>query len=65
MHYKNFLFWGNNKNMTYFLPDEAMNDHPVSDKVVITQLEVDNKSVEIGQKGERSGHSGERYSLYQ
>ena len=50
MHYKNFLFWGNNKNMTYFLPDEAMNDHPVSDKVVITQLEVDNKSVEIGQK---------------
>lgn len=50
MFYEGFLFWGNNKNITYFLPDEAMNDHPVSDKVVITQLEVDNKPVNIGQK---------------
>lgn len=50
MQYNDFLFWGNNKNMTYFLADEAMNDHPVSDKVVITQLEVDNKPVDIGQK---------------
>ena len=50
MLYGNYLFWGNNKNMTYFLPDQAMSDHPAPDKVVITQLEVDNKPVEIGQK---------------
>lgn len=50
MLYDDYLFWGNNKNITYFLPDDAMNDHPAPDKVVITQLEVDNKPVEIGQK---------------
>ena len=50
MFYKDFLFWGNNKNITYFLPNEAMNDHFIPGKVVITQLEVDNKPVEIGQK---------------
>lgn len=50
MLYDDYLFWGNNKNITYFLPEDAMNDHSAPDKVVITQLEVDNKPVEIGQK---------------
>ena len=45
-----FLFWGNNKNITYFLPEEVMNDQPEQNKVVITQLDVDNKTVLIGQK---------------
>lgn len=49
MLYKDYLFWGNNKNITYFLPDKAMNDY-LSNEVVITQLEVDNKHVGIGQK---------------
>lgn len=50
LHYKDFLFWGNNKNITYFLPEEVMNDQPEQNKVVITQLDVDNKTVLIGQK---------------
>lgn len=50
LHYKDFLFWGNNKNITYFLPEEVMNDQPEPNKVVITQLDVDNKTVLIGQK---------------
>lgn len=50
LHYKDFLFWGNNKNITYFLPEEVMNDQPEQNKVVITQLDVDNKPVLIGQK---------------
>lgn len=51
MLYKDYLFWGNNKNMTYFLPDEAINDYPVPDKkVTFTQLEVDNKPVDINKK---------------
>ena len=50
MHYKDYLFWGNNKNITYFLPESVMNDQPEPNKVVITQLDVDNKPVLIGQK---------------
>lgn len=50
LHYKDFLFWGNNKNITYFLPEEVMNDQPEQNKVVITQLDVDNKTVLIDQK---------------
>lgn len=51
MLYNDYLFWGNNKNITYFLPDEAINDYPVPDKkVTITQLEVDNKPVEINKR---------------
>lgn len=50
LFYNDYLFWGNNKNITYFKPDEVMNDEPKPDKVVITQLEVDNKPVHIGQE---------------
>lgn len=50
MLYHDYLFWGNNKNMTYFTSEDVMDEHPVPDKVVITQIEVDNKPVEIGEK---------------
>ncbi len=50
MLYNNYLFWGNNKNITYFIPDDVMNDEPKPNKVVITQLDVDNKPVQIGQR---------------
>lgn len=49
--YRNgYLFWGNNKNLTYFRPEDVIRDQPEANKVVITQLEVDNKQVRIGQK---------------
>lgn len=50
MLYNDYLFWGNNKNITYFTSEDVMDEHPVPDKVVITQIEVDNKPVEIGEK---------------
>ena len=50
MLYNDYLFWGNNKNITYFTSEDVMDEHPASDKVVITQIEVDNKLVEIGEK---------------
>ena len=50
MLYNDYLFWGNNKNITYFTSEDVMDEHPAPDKVVITQIEVDNKPVEIGEK---------------
>lgn len=44
------LIWGNNKNVTYFNPADIGDNHAVSEKVLITQLEVDNKIVNIGEK---------------
>ncbi len=43
-----FLFWGNNMNLTYFNPDNVKHHLPATDHVRITQIEVDNKPVEIG-----------------
>lgn len=45
-----YLFWGNNKNITYFDPADIVNDPGVTDTVFITRLEVDNKWVETGEK---------------
>ncbi len=43
------LFFGNNKTLTYFNPDDV--DVPLnSDKVFITGLEVDSRPVEIGEE---------------
>lgn len=50
MLYNDYLFWGNNKNITYFTADDVMDVRPSPDKVVITHLEVDNEPVEIGGK---------------
>ena len=36
--------------MTYFTSEDVIDEHPLPDKVVITQIEVDNKPVEIGEK---------------
>lgn len=47
LHYKNTLLWGNNKNLTYFNPDD-IKAFTTSEAVVITGLEVNNKRVEIG-----------------
>lgn len=41
------LFWGNNKSLTWFNPD-AVDARANNDKVLITGLEVDNRSVAIG-----------------
>ena len=43
------LFFGNNQSLTYFNPDEV-EIHPADERVLITGLEVDNRSVEIGEE---------------
>lgn len=45
-----FLFWGNNMNLTYFNPDNVRHHLPATDHVKITRIEVDYKPVEIGDK---------------
>lgn len=47
--FDNLLFWGNNKSLTYFDPD-AIKAFASSGAVVLTGLEVNNKSVEIGKE---------------
>lgn len=44
----NTLFWGNNKNLTYFDPKDILPFRYATDSVRIINLEVDNKQVEIG-----------------
>ena len=44
----NTLFFGNNQSLTYFDPDE-IDAYPNNERVLITGLEVDNRSVEIGE----------------
>lgn len=46
--YKGFLFWGNNKSLTYFNPND-LETYQSSEKVCITSLEVNNRPVEIGE----------------
>lgn len=48
--HNDFLFWGNNMNLTYFNPENVKHHLPATDHVRITQIEVDNKPVEIGDK---------------
>lgn len=43
------LFFGNNKSLTYFNPDDV-DVHLADDRVLITGLEVDNRPVGIGDK---------------
>jgi len=45
----NTLFFGNNQSLTYFDPGE-IDTYTHRDRVLITGLEVDNRSVEIGEK---------------
>ena len=45
----NTLFFGNNQCLTYFNPDE-IDTWPNNGRVLITGLEIDNRSVEIGEK---------------
>lgn len=47
--YDDHLFWGNNKSLTYFNP-ENINAFPFSEQVAITSLEVGNKTVHIGEE---------------
>lgn len=49
LHLGNVLFWGNNKNLTYFNPKD-IKAFTTSETVVITRLEVNNKPVEIGRE---------------
>lgn len=44
------LFWGNNMNLTYFDPTQVKHHLHGTDHVRITQIEVDNKPVDIGEK---------------
>jgi len=48
--YADYLFWGNNMNLTYFDPAQVKHHLPGTDHVQITQIEVDNKPVDIGEK---------------
>lgn len=43
------LFFGNNQSLTYFNPDE-IEAYPKNERVLITDIEVNNRSVEIGEK---------------
>lgn len=47
LHCGDILFWGNNKSLTYFNPDN-IKAFAASNPVVITGLEVDNQLVETG-----------------
>ena len=49
LHWGDVLFWGNNKNLTYFNPND-IKSFATSETVVITGLEVNNKPVEIGKE---------------
>lgn len=49
LHWGDVLFWGNNKSLTYFNPDD-IKAFATSETIVITGLEVNNKPVEIGRK---------------
>lgn len=48
--YAGHLFWGNNMNLTYFDPMQVRHHLHTTDHVRITQIEVDNKPVGIGEK---------------
>lgn len=47
--FKNTLFWGNNKSLTYFEP-EILTSAIITSKTLLTGLEVDNKQINIGEK---------------
>lgn len=49
MLFKNTLFWGNNKSLTYFEP-EILASATITSKTLLTGLEVDNKQINIGEK---------------
>lgn len=49
MLFKNTLFWGNNKSLTYFEP-EKLTSATIASKTLLTGLEVDNKQINIGEK---------------
>lgn len=44
-----YLFWGNNKSLTYFNPDD-LEHNQFANEVRITGLEIDNQPVAIGEK---------------
>lgn len=48
--YGDYLFWGNNLNLTYFDPLQVKHHMHVIDRVKVTQIEVDNKPVGIGER---------------
>lgn len=49
MLFKNTLFWGNNKSLTYFEP-EILTSATIASKTLLTGLEVNNKQINIGEK---------------
>lgn len=49
MLFKNTLFWGNNKSLTYFEP-EILTSATIASKTILTGLEIDNKQINIGEK---------------
>lgn len=44
------LFWGNNRGLTYFNPQEVRNTYSMVGKVMLTNLEVNNRPVTIGEE---------------
>lgn len=48
LYWKNTLFWGNNKNLTYFKPENS-DRFEQSKRVLITGLEVNSQPIEINQ----------------
>ncbi len=48
LYWKGTLFWGNNKNLTYFKPDKT-DQFEIPQKVLITGLEVNDRPVSINQ----------------
>lgn len=49
LYSRNMLFFGNNKSLTWFDPD-VVDARENNDRVLITGLEVDNRSISIGEK---------------
>lgn len=44
------IFWGNNRGLTYFNPQDVRTTYSMVGKVMLTNLEVNNRSVTIGDK---------------
>lgn len=47
--YRHYLLWGNNRNLTYFAPEEISYGNR-KDPIAIHTLEINNKTVEIGEQ---------------
>lgn len=63
LFYNRKLFWGNNKSLTYFNPDDIRTNYALAGKPLFTDIEVNNRPVQIGEEinGQVILHTGISY----